>query len=102
MDFVSEYLASAYNIKEFDLILYCWNLYNNEKEIIDFAKLLGIDDIVTYPRIVGDLLRPVKNAIKEKNSYASNVNRPNTSMIRIIYDALKYGNEYLSIDDFAD
>lgn len=102
MESLTRYVAKVYNIKDFDVVLYCWNLYEHEKQIVDYANTVGIDDVVTFPRIVKILLDQVKNTIKKTNKYPYDVNRPNTSLVRIIYDALSEDSSYLTCTDFKD
>ncbi len=98
---IGPYITEIYGVDDFKLVLYCWNLYEHDKDIRNKAKDLGFDYIITFPQIVKALLENVKKS-RGKNSWFYDINRPNTILLQIIYDALDPRTEYLSLKDFVE
>ncbi len=96
---IRAHIKETYGINDFKLVLYCWNLYGDYREIRNKIKKLGFDDIITYPQIVKALLENVKKS-REQDSWFYDVNRPNTILLQIIYDAIAHESEFLSLKDF--
>ena len=98
---IGAHIKEIYGIDDFKFVLYCWNLYEGDRDIRNKSKELGFDYIITYPQIVKSLFENVKKS-REKGSWFYDINRPNTILLQIIYDALDLGSEYLSLKDFEE
>ena len=98
---VEKYLEENYGITRFKFIYFCWNMYNKEKQMKEYAIEVGFDDIVTYPQVVKSLLEHV-NSVRNNDKWFYDVNRPNTLLIEIIQDAFLYESPYLNKKDFEE
>ncbi len=98
---IGAYIKDMYGVDDFKLVFYCWNLYESDRDIRNKVKELGFDYITTYPQIVKSLFENVKKS-REKDSWFYDINRPNTILLQIIFDAFDHGSEYLSLKDFEE
>lgn len=100
-ELVRDYIKKRYGVKDFKLVLYCWNMYNNGEPRKENSKAFGFDEIITYPEILKSLFLTIKKA-RENDSWFYDVNRPNTILLQIIYDALLFDSKYLNMKDFEE
>ncbi|MCL4480676.1 MAG: hypothetical protein M1113_04240 [Candidatus Thermoplasmatota archaeon] len=98
---IREYVKESYGVKDFKLVLFCWNMYNSDGTRRKYSKKFGFDDVITYPQIVKTLFETVKK-VRDKDKWFYDVNRPNTLLLQIIYDAILSDSQYLSKKDFEE
>ncbi|MCL4336263.1 MAG: hypothetical protein M1344_03420 [Candidatus Thermoplasmatota archaeon] len=98
---ILEFVKESYGVKDFKLVLFCWNMYEHDEPMKKYGKKLGFDDVITYPEIVKTLFENVKK-VRDNDRWFYDVNRPNTLLLQIIYDALLNESQYLNKKDFED
>lgn len=100
-DEIRQYLRIAYGVHDFKLVLFCWNMYDLEGQRKKYAKKVGFDEVITFPQMVKTLFETVKN-VRDDDRWFYDVNRPNSLLLQIIYDAILNESEYLSKKDFEE
>jgi hypothetical protein len=100
-DEILPYLNEMYGVKSFKLILFCWDFYENDESRRRFGKKVGFDDIITYPQVLKSIINNIKG-VRKKDRWLYDVNRPNSVLLQIIYDALLHGSQYLNENDFKE
>jgi hypothetical protein len=76
-------------------------MYQLDGQRKKYAKKVGFDEVITFPQMVKTLFETVKN-VRDGNRWFYDVNRPNSLLLQIIYDAILNESEYLSKKDFEE